>query len=212
MAIALPASPFLYPILDAAFSENILRDAAALMDAGIQILQIRAKAWNKARVYETLSVLDPECNERNVILVVNDCLDVAMISQSAGVHLGQTDFPVAEARKLVPDRIVGVSTHNERQFLIANGWPVNYIAIGPMYRTSTKPEAGPGLGTAFLESMRKASDLPIVCIGGIGPSKFRELIHSGANGIAMISEFYKGNDLYSSARRLMDQLHSTTHS
>ncbi len=206
----LPASPFLYPILDTAFGENIVRDAIALMDAGIKIFQVRAKDWNKARIFETVSSLVPQCIERKVILIVNDFVDVAMITENVGVHLGQNDFPTGEARKLLLDRIIGISTHDERQFLIANAGAVDYIAIGPMYRSSTKPEAGPGLGTAFLESMRKASKLPIVCIGGIGPSQFRDLVHAGADGIAMISELYRGKDLYSSARRLMDQLQSAT--
>jgi thiamine-phosphate pyrophosphorylase len=199
-----PQSPFLYPIFDSVFSKNLLQDAREAIRAGIEIFQIRAKNLTKARLFEIVRQLEPVCEQKNICLIVNDDVDVALVSKASGVHLGQEDFPVFECRRILPDRIIGISTHSKKQFLVALSLPVDYVAIGPVYETSTKISTYSALGTSFIEEVRTLTELPIVCIGGIRKESIADLLKAGADGIAVISELYREPDLYSSLSRLQE--------
>ncbi len=148
--------------------------------------------------------LEPICLDNNVSLIINDYVDIALVSRVSGVHLGQEDFPVSECRRILPERIVGLSTHNKEQFSAAASLPVDYIAVGPIYETSTKQSSYKALGASYIEAIRPLTRLPIVCIGGIRKGNITELLEAGANGIALISELYRGQHLYSSISGLME--------
>ncbi|PWT92411.1 MAG: thiamine phosphate synthase [Acidobacteria bacterium] len=189
--LKLPSSPFLYPILDTHFSKDLIMDASEAIRAGTAILQIRAKEYSKAMIADVVKRLEPICQEQNTILIVNDHVDIALVSHAAGVHLGQDDFPASEARSLLPNRIVGLSTHNRAQFEEALRLPIDYIAVGPVFETSTKTSDHLPLGIDFVSEVRKLTKKPIICIGGIREEHFGDLIQAGADGIALISELYK---------------------
>ncbi len=201
----LPACPFLYPILDSAFSDDLIRDGRTLLRAGVGIFQIRAKNLTKRRIYEIAEDLAPACLEAGVLMIINDLVDVVLVSAASGVHLGQEDFPVTEARKILPDKIIGLSTHNLQQFSAALPLPVGYIAIGPIYETGTKNGAGPAVGVEFLHKVRPLTKTPLVCIGGINMDRIPGLVAGGADGIAVISALYDGN-LYESVSRLLERI------
>jgi thiamine-phosphate pyrophosphorylase len=208
-ANALPLLPFFYPILDSKFSKDLTADAHALMEAGVEMFQVRAKDWSKRAIFEIVKKLLPECNKRNARLIINDHVDVAMIAGAHGVHLGQDDFAVADARALLPESIIGISTHNETQFSIAKHQAVDYIAIGPIYPTRTKVgSTDPALGVEFVRRVCKSANVPVVCIGGITIDRFDELMDAGADGIAMISELYRNGDLYKTSLEMRERLHS----
>ena len=200
----LPKSPFLYPILDSAFSTDLIKDGMDVIHAGVPVFQIRAKNLAKARVFEIVKELEPAARERNICMIVNDFVDVALVSGYCGIHLGQEDFPADDCRRILPDRIIGISTHNRQQFQSALHLPVDYVAVGPIYRTSTKETADNELGPSFIEEVRSLTQLPIVCIGGIREENFATLIRAGADGIALISELYRGSGLASTISRLQD--------
>lgn len=203
----LPKSPFLYPIIDSVFSRNIVQDALEAIRAGVQVIQVRAKTLTKAEIFDVLNQLEPVCREKNVLLIVNDHVDIALVLQNAGVHLGQDDFPVADCRRILPHRTIGISTHNMEQFRSASELPVDYVAIGPLFPTATKESSNPALGTGFLETVRPMTRLPIVCIGGIEEMHFSDLLKAGADGIAMISALYGDSQgLYSTILRMNEAI------
>lgn len=205
----LPQTPFLYPILDSAFSKDLHEDARALLEAGIEIFQIRAKDWSKRKIFDAVIELLPECNRKNARMIINDYVDVTLLSYAHGVHLGQDDFAVGDARLLLPQAIIGISSHNDFQFSVANSQPVDYIAIGPIYPTRTKiGSTDLALGVEFVRNVCKSARVPVVCIGGIGIQHFDALIKAGAKGIALISSLYKDGDVYRTARQMREHLGS----
>jgi thiamine-phosphate pyrophosphorylase len=206
MPIKLPKSPFLYPILDTEFTNDITGDAQKLIRAGVKLLQLRAKNQTKRQIYELAIRLNGICSDQNVSLVINDHVDVALVIDSSGVHLGQDDFPVQEARELLGNRLIGYSTHTLEQFRLAQKSPVDYIAIGPVYDTTTKQTSNTVLGIAAVDSWLQNKTKPVVAIGGIQLQHIRELLTAGADGIAMISALYRTGDIYEMAVRCMDEI------
>lgn len=203
---ALPPSPFLYPILDYSFSTNLFVDAQDLIRAGARILQVRVKNETKRRIYEITSEIAALCAESNVSCILNDCVDIALITGVTGVHLGQMDFPVNEARNLLQRKVIGFSTHSREQFAAAGDQPVDYVAIGPVFQTKSKINAGKPLGLSVLRSIVREKKKPVVAIGGIGNDHIAHLIDSGIDGIALISALYRDGRLYENACRMMEKI------
>lgn len=178
-----------------------LADAAeSLLEGGIRLLQIRWKENWTAAVYEEAQRIGRLCDETGAILVINDRADVAMLLGRArppgpprhgvGLHLGQEDLPTAAARQLAPDLYLGRSTHNERQFREAAAEPVDYVALGPIYGTVSKPNPDPVVGTEELKRLRPLSDKPVVAIGGITLERAPETWRAGADSVAVIGDMY----------------------
>ena len=202
----LPAPPFLYPILDSAFSDDLIRDGRTLVRAGVRILQVRAKNLTKLKVFEVVEEVIPACEEAGALLIINDYVDVALVTSVSGVHLGQEDFPVSEAAKILHNKVIGLSTHNLQQFSAALSLPVSYIAIGPIKDTRTKLGSGPAIGVEFLRSVRPLTKTPIVCIGGIQADLIPDLIVAGADGIAVVSALFSPGSLYDCVSRLQEKI------
>jgi thiamine-phosphate pyrophosphorylase len=184
-------SPFLYPILDDTRSVDLEKDAQAIIKAGVKILQLRCKKMSNADFYTLVTKLIPLCKQHEVLLIVNDRVDVCLITDVSGVHLGQDDFQVTETRRLLPDAIIGLSTHNIDQVQQADQLPVDYISIGPIFPTTSKANPDPVVGIELLRKVKAVTSKPIVCIGGITAMEIPELLRAGADGIALISEIYK---------------------
>jgi thiamine-phosphate pyrophosphorylase len=205
MLIPLPTSPFLYPILDSGYSTNLLADAEAVIRAGIKIFQVRAKNETRRSIYEITREIAALCNERKVCCIVNDCVDIALVTLVSGVHLGQLDFSANEARGLLQEKIIGLSTHNPAQFLSANNEPVDYIAIGPVFQTRTKVNPDPALGLEVIAALVRQKKKPVVVIGGIVRDQFAQLIRLNVDGIAVISDLYRAGSVYENASRMMEE-------
>ena len=127
--------------------------------------------------------------QSGVQLIINDRVDIALAAGGAGVHLGQDDLSPEAARKLLgPQAIIGYSTHNVAQAISATKLPIDYLAIGPIFSTTTKIDTAPVLGLEGLKAVRRAiGDLPLVAIGGITLTNAREVIDAGADSVAVIS-------------------------
>ena len=123
-------------------------------------------------------------------IIINDRVDIALATGADGVHLGQDDLPPAEARKILgPDAIIGYSTHSVDQAEAALRLPVDYLAIGPIFTTSTKANPDPVVGLEGLRDVRTAiGDFPLVAIGGIDRMNAASVLESGADSVAMISD------------------------
>lgn len=203
----LPASPFLYPILDAEFGPNIVRDALEALRAGAKIVQLRAKRLPKEALYDAVTELTPAFSESKALLIVNDAVDIALVTDAGGVHLGQDDFPSRKCRLLMPNKIIGLSTHTPEQVVVADALAVDYIAIGPIYLTLTKADANPPVGPHLLSRIHEVTHHPLVAIGGIKSAHIPELVALGVDGIAMISEIYRDDSIYDRVSRLLEIIH-----
>jgi thiamine-phosphate pyrophosphorylase len=186
--------PRFYPILDTALLEQrgfaLLEAASVLLAEGVQMLQLRHKGHYSRDLFGMAETLALRCREQGATLIVNDRADIAMLL-NAGLHIGQEDLPPADARRLIgPDRMLGVSTHNQAQFVRAMVEPVNYIAVGPIFATTSKSNPDPVVGVELLRTVRRLTDRPLVAIGGVSRRAARDVLAAGANAVAVIGDLY----------------------
>jgi thiamine-phosphate pyrophosphorylase len=170
--------------------------ASACLDGGARLLQIRAKHDPSGRLLDEARAIVARAASAQVI--VNDRVDIASLSDAAGVHVGQDDLSPVEARRILgPDKIVGWSTHTPDQLDAALAEPISYVAIGPVFATSSKSTGYEPLGLAPVrEAARRASvrSLPLVAIGGITLDRAEPVLAEGAQSVAVISDLLVTND------------------
>lgn len=182
--------PKLYPITDVRLSGlSHAEQVARLADGGATFVQLREKRLSPREFHREAEAALRVARERGVRLVINDRVDIALAVQADGVHLGQDDLPPEAARSLLGTRaIIGLSTHNLEQAREAVRQPVDYIAIGPVFPTSSKDNPDPVVGLDGLSRVRQAlSDIPLVAIGGINLDNAHAVLAAGANAVAVIS-------------------------
>lgn len=203
-----PAFSLLYPILDAELEtrESLAAGVASLGRAGCRLVQLRAKSLGAREALDWAALAVEAARRSGIAVIVNDRADVARLSGANGVHLGQDDLSVASARRVLGDEaIVGISTHTLEQARGATRLPVDYVAIGPVYATTTKHTADAPLGVEVIRRVRQVVDKPLVAIGGITIAKAPELIEAGVDGLAVISALKnatgEGRSLEAEARR-----------
>jgi thiamine-phosphate pyrophosphorylase len=182
--------PRVYPILD---SESLDRcgismetAAAALLEGGAGILQIRHKSQWTRDFLETARTVARLCRENGTPLIVNDRADFALLLE-AGLHVGQDDLSPRDARKLIgSEATLGYSSHNLAQLAAAGGEPVDYVAIGPIFATSSKRNPDPAVGVEEIRRCRSLIEKPLVAIGGITLANARDVWDAGADSAAII--------------------------
>lgn len=202
----------LYVILDVdALAEAALAPLAfldACLEAGARLFQVRAKSGGAGACADLARAMMARTGGSGGLVIVNDRVDVAMVTGAAGVHLGQQDLAPGAARtQLGKTAILGLSTHTESQAHAALAEPVSYLAIGPVFRTATKATGYDAVGLAMVErvSVLAASRCPVVGIGGITPGNAREVIQAGASAVAVIGGLV-GTDPGSLVKRYLDCL------
>jgi thiamine-phosphate pyrophosphorylase len=200
--------PRLYVILDASLLTLPEKDyAKKLVDAGVRLIQYRNKQASPRQLLETSRELAAFLNPLDVTFIVNDRADVAAMTDAAGVHVGQEDLGVEQARLVAgKGKWVGVSTHNAEQFRRAADTSADYIAVGPVFATGSKMNPDPVVGVEFVRKMRAASDKPIVAIGGITLERASEVIEAGADSVAVISDILQAADCGLRAREYLELL------
>jgi thiamine-phosphate pyrophosphorylase len=181
--------------------------ALGLADAGVRLLQYRHKSACARELLESSKRLAADLVSRDVTFIVNDRADVASLSGASGVHVGQEDLSVEEARSVIGSgKLVGVSTHNLEQFQQAAKSSADYIAVGPVFSTATKANPDPVVGTEFIRRVRTLTDKRIVAIGGITLERAPEVIQAGADSIAVISDILRAPDPARRARQYIELL------
>jgi thiamine-phosphate pyrophosphorylase len=182
--------PRVYPITDArltglSHAEQVVR----LSQGGASFIQLREKHLSPRDFYRQAKAAQQEAQAHGARLIINDRVDLALALGADGVHLGQDDMPPDAARTLLGERaIIGFSTHSVEQALAATRLPVDYIAIGPIFPTSTKEKPDPVVGLDGLRRVREAiGQTPLVAIGGIDHGNARSVIEAGADAVAVIS-------------------------
>jgi thiamine-phosphate pyrophosphorylase len=199
--------PALYAILDATPSlppESTLSFAEALASAGVELIQLRAKNLSARRFHELSAALVSCLAQYPARVILNDRPDIAAIAAAHGVHVGQEDLPVADARKICPSpKWVGVSTHNLEQLRAADLTSADYIAVGPVFPTVTKENPDPVVGLEFLRAARKITRKPLVAIGGITVKSASDVFRAGADSIAVINDLATAPDPAQRAREYL---------
>ncbi len=180
------------------------------ISGGADTIQFRQKDGPTRRMIETAREIGQVCRSAGVPLIVNDRLDVALASDADGIHLGQDDFPIPLARKLLgEDRIIGGSAGNVEEALTCLSQGADYVGFGPVYFTASKPDAGPAGGIALLREVISSVPIPVVAIGGINALNAQEVMDSGVWGLAVISSVCCQEDPEEAARCLLKVISSS---
>jgi thiamine-phosphate pyrophosphorylase len=195
----------LYAILDAAQCrerslDGVLKD---LLRGGGRVVQLRLKEASGAEFLELAEKAGRHAASAGCLLFVNDRVDIALAAGADGVHLGQDDLPLTAARRLIGERIIGISTHTPSQARDAEEGGADYIGFGPMFGTNTKETGYSPRGLEMLRAVRREVKLPIVAIGGITEGNATEVLRAGADAVAMISGLMGAQDVAATVRRVL---------
>ena len=202
--------PRLYVILDRAAARG--RDLLTILDAtlagGCRLVQLREKEWPSGRLLPLAERLRDRCRQAGATFIVNDRLDLALALGADGVHLGQDDLPPAAARPLLrPGMILGLSTHSLEQARAAQAAGADYVAVGSMFPTGTKPDFQL-VGPELIGKLRGEISVPLIGIGGITHDNVAQVIHAGADGVAVISAVCAAPDPEAATRRFLGAIES----
>ena len=178
--------------------------AQAALAAGVKAVQLRDKKKNTRELLELARQLRELTREHNALLFVNDRVDVALAAGADGVHLGPEDLLVASARQLAGKRLlIGASVSTVAEALAAEAAGADYLSVGPIFRTATKPDAGEPVGVGRLQEIESRVRLPVIGIGGITRSNVAAVIAAGADGVAVISAVADAEDMQEAAATLL---------
>jgi thiamine-phosphate pyrophosphorylase len=197
--------PSLYVILDRSASRG--RDLEEILDAtiagGCRLIQLREKEWPSGRLLPLAERLGDRCRRAGVTFIVNDRVDLALAVGADGVHLGQDDLPVRAARPLLrPGMVLGRSTHSVAQAREAQSDGADYIAVGSMFPTHTKPDFEL-VGPELVRAVRPVTRAPLIGIGGITRGNVAQVIRAGADGVAVISAVCGASDPAAATREFL---------
>lgn len=184
-----------YFVTDAGLSRaGIIADVKKAIQAGVRVIQYRNKTGSTAELYKEAAELRRWC--KNTCLLINDRVDIALAVDADGVHLGQEDMPVHEARRLLGrKKIIGLTVHSLKEAKEAQESGADYIGVSPIFATATKLDAGEPAGVALVRKIRKEVSLPLVAIGGITLENAAQVISAGANALCAISAVITKKDV-----------------
>jgi thiamine-phosphate pyrophosphorylase len=196
----------LYPILDPEISPRPLKSLIVeLARAGVSLVQLREKKSSSKQFLEDALELIELARQHGIAVIINDRTDVAWLSGARGVHLGQEDLPVVEARKILgPNKVIGSSTHNLRQALEAQETSADYIAIGPIFATNSKEKPDPIVEWGELREIRAKVTKPLIAIGGITTENARSLFEMGVDSVAVIRDILCARDIGVKIQKFLD--------
>lgn len=187
----------LYGILDIGYvdADHAIRTANQMLEGGIDILQLRAKSLAPVFIRNLAGQLAPLCREAGVPFIINDHAEIARMVDADGIHVGQDDLSLAEARRIAGEnKIVGRSTHSLVQAQTALAEGADYIGFGPIFPTPTKPDYVP-IGLQDIFEAHQCVPIPIFCIGGIKRENLHTLIQSGARRVVIVSGILQAADI-----------------
>lgn len=181
---------------------NCLLDQA--IKGGVTAIQLREKGTSKAEFIEIGKALVNRLKPKGIPVIVNDSIEVAFEINADGVHLGQGDSSVTEARKILGKKaIIGLSVENLEQALVAESLDINYIGAGPIFSTKSKPDAAKPFGLEGLKTLCSISRHPVIGIGGINIDNIQDIICAGASGVALISAIFNASSPFHAAQDII---------
>jgi thiamine-phosphate pyrophosphorylase len=184
----------IYPITNTELSGmSHTGQVECIIDSGVDLIQLRDKTADSASFYDDACDALRIAKAAGIKLIINDRVDLALALGADGVHLGQDDLPPEEARRILgPESIIGYSTHTFDQALEAARMPIDYIAIGPVFDTTTKKDPDRVTDVdAIIRVKKHVSGIPIIAIGGIGFENIEKVANTGADGAAVISSIWR---------------------
>jgi thiamine-phosphate diphosphorylase len=194
----------LYVITDPHLGGGHLMGARAALQGGARIIQLRDKEATTRQLVEYAQSLRTLTREYGALLIINDRLNVALAVEADGVHLGQDDLPVALARRIGGERlIIGVSAETVEEALRAEADGADYLGVGPMFATDTKPDAGVPVGPERLRAIKERVSIPVFGIGGITLQNAPQVLMAGADGICVISAIFTAPEPVQATRQLV---------
>jgi thiamine-phosphate pyrophosphorylase len=196
----------LYPIIDPEISPRPLKSLIVeLARAGVSLVQLREKKSSSKQYLEDALELTEFAQQHGVGIIINDRPDIAWLTGARGVHLGQEDLPVVEARKILgPNRIIGSSTHNLKQALEAQETSADYVAIGPIFATTSKEKPDPVVEWGELREIRTKVTKPLIAIGGITTENAKSLFEIGVDSVAVIRDILCARDIARKVQQFLD--------
>jgi thiamine-phosphate pyrophosphorylase len=198
----------LYAITGEQFHPN--RDLIEVMEeailGGVDIIQLRDKTSGKQELLRKARALRELTLKYAVTFIVNDYIDVAMEVDADGIHLGQDDVSLQEARKIVGGKIIGISTHALQEALLAERQGADYIGVGPVFRTVTKADVVDPVSVSYVREVAQTIKIPFVAIGGIKLNNVDEVIEAGATRICAVSEIVGSRDVRGTCEAFLGKL------
>ena len=193
-------------VADADFTAG--KDLPALtleaIKAGASMIQLRAKNLNARDFLDLAFRIFNILNPYNIPFIINDKVDIAQACKADGVHLGQKDMPLSQARKILGNnKIIGISVNTVKEAIKAETEGANYLGASPLFYTDSKKDLDPELGLKGLQKMREQVKIPILAIGGINFSNASEVMAAGADGIAVISAILGADNISLSTQKLL---------
>ncbi len=194
----------LYPVTTQRLSagRTSLEILDGLLAGGAKIVQLREKELSMRELYELAAAFRAKTSEAGALLMINDHIDLALAVDADGVHLGRDDLPLSAARRIAPDLILGASSHNLEQALAAQAQGADYVNIGPIFATGTKPEHKVFLGPAAIGEIGPHLNIPFTVMGGINRSNIASVAAAGARRIAVVTAVTQAPDVAQAVREL----------
>jgi len=199
----------LYIITDQKIShgKSHLEVAEAALAGGATVIQFRDKEMKDSEAVVACRGIYKLTKKKGVFFIVNDRVEIAKAVDAEGVHLGQEDMSFSSARKILgKEKIIGISVETVEQALKAAEGGVDYLGVGPIYPTTTKPDAGSALGISRLKEIKNSVNIPIVAIGGINENNLEEVLRAGADGVAVISAVVSASNITQACRKLKNKI------
>jgi len=179
---------------------------AAQIKGGADVVQLREKNMPKREKLELGFAIRNLTTQEGILFIVNDDIDLALILEANGVHLGQDDIPIKYARPLLKDKIIGISTHSLDQAREAIDSGADYIGIGPAFKTGSKIKADPVVEIDLILTVKALSPIPVIAIGGIGEKNIDLLVRRGIKRVAIISDILSSKDIEAKTKTLKEKL------
>ncbi|MCK5595389.1 thiamine phosphate synthase [bacterium] len=185
-------------------NEYVVRE---MLKAGIRIIQYREKFRTKKIKYEECCQLRKITREYDALFIVNDDVDLAILCEADGIHIGQNDIPLKQVRRLIkPNQFIGLSTHSPEQAKEALRIGADYIGVGPIYETQTKKNTVQAVGLEYIRYVSQNIDLPFVAIGGIKESNIAEVVKAGARCVSLVTEITEAPNIQQKIKNIQKRL------
>ena len=180
-----------------------------VIEGGANIIQLRAKEVSTKEFLRAGTSVNKVCKSRGIPFIINDRVDIAIAIDSDGVHLGQDDMPINQARSIMPEgKLIGLSIHSLSEAENAVVQKPDYVGIGPVFFTRTKKDAVSPIGIEIVRKVKRKMNIPVVAIGGINGQNIKEVLNSGADAAAVCTAIFGAVDITSATQKLVSQFNS----
>ena len=189
-------------------SRDLIEVVEVALANGVTTIQLRSKSLTDRATLTLANAIVERCRTAGAMSIINDRLDIALAAGADGIHLGVDDLPIADARRLAPQCVIGYSPETDVQASAAAASGANYLGVGPVFGTVSKADAGAAIGLPTVERRTKLAGAPVIGIGGISASTAKSVIDAGAVGVAVVSAILRAPEPAAATRELSETIRS----